>query len=81
MSHVDLRTNLDASHMSARIKFYTYDNLVCRNQYHNIYYKVKFLYKITKQNKPYDDEIAHRHSWLRDDDLELFELIIVILLS
>jgi hypothetical protein len=30
-SHPDLRTNPDVSHMCARIKFHTYDDLVYRN--------------------------------------------------
>jgi hypothetical protein len=34
--------------MCAKIKSHTYDDSVYRNQCHNLYYIMKFLYKITK---------------------------------
>jgi hypothetical protein len=48
LSHPDLRTNPNASLMYARIKFHTYDDSVYRNQYYNLYYITKCLYKNNK---------------------------------
>jgi hypothetical protein len=47
MSHPDLRTNPDASHMCAKIKFHTYNDSVYRDKCHNLYYIMRMSYKIT----------------------------------
>jgi hypothetical protein len=38
MSHLDIRINLDESHMCARIKFHIYDDSVYINKCHKLYY-------------------------------------------
>jgi hypothetical protein len=45
LSHLDLRTNSDASYMCDRIKFHTYDDSVYSNKCHNLYYIIKCICK------------------------------------
>jgi hypothetical protein len=47
VSHPDLRINSDASHVCARIKFHTCDDLMYKNQCHNFYYIINFFVQDT----------------------------------
>jgi hypothetical protein len=47
LSHPNLRTNPEASHMCARIKSRTYDDPRYRNKCHTLYYIARMSYKIT----------------------------------
>jgi hypothetical protein len=79
LSQLELRKNLDTSHMYVSIKFQIYNDLIYRDECHNPYYITRMSYKIT------DDKISRTKIIISSTrltgrrHLDLIEFIVIVL--